>query len=112
MKTKTITSGRRPRLADLVTEPISEFGQRVKVLLSAYGWEQKDLAELLAVRPQSVSEALRTKIPTLRMVERMAAALKVEPKRLDPSYPRRKAEELRRQRIIAARAKRREDAIR
>jgi len=105
-------ANRHPRLADLHKDPVSDFGQRVKVLLVSYGWTQRDLAETLGITPQSVSNMLRSRWPKLETVEKLAAILKTDPHRLDVSYRRRKADAIGEERRIAARAKRREEAIR
>lgn len=70
------TAGREP----------SVFGTRVLVRLNQMGWSQRDLAERLAVTPQSISQLLRRPTPYKETVERVAVALQVTPGDLDVRF--------------------------
>lgn len=73
---------------------ISGFGEAVKVAMVYRGWTQKALAEELGIAQQVVSQALRTRNPTLKTVEAFAVALGVQPLRLDTRYLERKLRQL------------------
>jgi len=99
-----------PRISDLYdVHPVTDFGRRLKTVLASLGWTQETLAELAGVTRQTISNSMRSVAPKPETVERYAAILKLEPHKLDPSYPRRKAEELkkvaRRKRTAEVRAK-------
>ena len=80
---------------------VTDFGRRVKTVLIARGWSQRDLAHYMGVTPQALSQMLRAETGNkLETVEAIARVLAIPPQRLDTSFPRRyarKLEELNRQ---------------
>jgi transcriptional regulator with XRE-family HTH domain len=88
---------RHPKLSDLYdVNVVTDFGRRLKMALAAKGWTQETLATLAGLRRQTISCSMRVSSPKPETVERYAAILRIAPERLDPSYTRRKAVEVKR----------------
>lgn len=64
-----------------------EFGRRVYRLMLAKGWNQSELARQADLQRDSVSVYVRGKsLPTSQNLQKLAAALDVEPDELLPNY--------------------------